>query len=118
MPKLFEYGLLNVRDVQYEVWKEGKEGASGRLTDFMLNRMKGNVFHVTPKPGETVAGKLYEVTEEQAKATDEFYTDTFKRIKVEDKDNGDFEVYVLAPPEEEVQVRVKKKSKKSRKGRK
>lgn len=95
MPRLFCYGTLNIHDVQRSVWGEPKEGFMGRLLDFELKMWpKTTIFYVEPRLGETVVGKMYEITDEQMKKTDKYEGKSYKRMEIKDLVAESFYVYV------------------------
>lgn len=70
MRTVFVYNLLNVHEVQKEVWKEIKEGAPYVLEDFELKIDENHLLYLTKRMGSRVSGKLYKLTEEQLQSTD------------------------------------------------
>lgn len=70
--KLFAYGTLNLRDVQRWLWGETKQGRVAKLDDYQLNAYDNGIYYIDKKFGETVAGKIYELTEEQLESTDRY----------------------------------------------
>jgi gamma-glutamylcyclotransferase (GGCT)/AIG2-like uncharacterized protein YtfP len=97
MKKLFCYGTLNVHAVQRELWGEAKEGLPSSILDYELKMWpETTVFYVERKPGERVAGKVYELTEEQLAATDSYETSAYMRVRlpVRQGETSATEVYV------------------------
>lgn len=76
--KIFVYNTLNTHGKQREVWDEIKEGKPFVLNDYELRMFDTNEFYVVKKYGSQVAGKLYELTDEQIKATDWFMGEEFE----------------------------------------
>ncbi len=82
--KLFVYDALNVTDVQRSVWGEARQGKPAILTNYKLGLFPGtNIFHIERSVGERVAGKLYELNNDQLKASDAFVTNMYKRKTVQ-----------------------------------
>lgn len=95
MTRLFAYGLLNVHEIQRELWGEAKEGACGRIYDYELKLWpKTQIFYAEPKPGESIAGKVYELTDEQLERTDKFESDAYKRVALKRTGEADVQVYI------------------------
>jgi gamma-glutamylcyclotransferase (GGCT)/AIG2-like uncharacterized protein YtfP len=95
MPKLFCYGTLNVHEIQRSLWGEAKEGEYGRLLDYELKLWPDSfIYYIERKVGE-----MYDLTDEQLKATDKYEGSAYERITIETKfGSDDFEVYVKAQP--------------------
>lgn len=70
MPKIFAYGTLNLHDTQRWLWGEAKQGTVAQLDDYELNCYASGIYYLDKKFGETVAGKIYDLTPEQLEATD------------------------------------------------
>jgi len=84
---VFCYGTLNLHPVQQHLWGEAMSGVVTTLPDYELHSYDSNIFYVVKKFGETVAGKVYALTDEQLQATDRYEGAWYKReqIKVGDK---------------------------------
>ena len=80
--KLFAYGTLNLKDVQGWIWGEEKQGVVSRLNDYRLNSYPSGIYYITKEFGETVAGKVYTLTEEQLRATDSYEGTAYSRESV------------------------------------
>lgn len=117
MPRLFCYGTLNVHEIQRALWGEAKEGEYGRLLDYELKLWpNSSIFYVERKPGESVSGKMYELTELQLKRTDAYEGPAYKRVTVKGKTTSDdFEFYVKADQEAEEEPPRVKRPKKAKK---
>lgn len=93
--KLFAYGTLNVHSIQRAVWGEAKEGKCGHIYDHELKIYSNNIFYLERKPGESVAGKVYELTEEELKATDKYETDAYERVTIRGENgNATVDTYI------------------------
>ena len=93
MTKIFCYGTLNLHEIQMYLWGETKQGAVAQLSNYELKGFSNNIFYVEKNFGETVAGKVYDLNDEQLKATDRYETSAYKREKVQ---IGGVEVEVYA----------------------
>lgn len=80
--KLFAYGTLNIHSVQRWLWGEQKEGKVAGLIDYELDRYSNNILFINRKVGESVAGKVYELTDEQLDATDSYEGEMYTRQQV------------------------------------
>lgn len=97
MIKLFAYGTLNVHSIQRDVWGEAKEGKSGHIYDYELNLWPNSyIFYAEPKPGESIPGKVYELTAKQLADTDRFETSAYKRVTLPRKvgETEDIHIYI------------------------
>lgn len=94
MPKLFCYGTLNVHEIQRILWGEVKDGIHVRLLDYELKIWpQSSIFYIEPRIGESVVGKMYNLSKKQLKTTDRYEGPSYKREKIETEDE-DFFVYV------------------------
>ncbi len=84
---LFCYGTLNLHSVQEYLWGESKSGTVAALPDYELRSYENNIFYLVKKFGESVAGKVYELTDEQLAATDGYEGKYYKKeqVKLSDK---------------------------------
>lgn len=80
--KIFSYGTLNLHDVQRYLWGEAKNGVVRALHDFELDSYDNNIFFIKKKFGESVAGKVYDLNEEQLARTDTYEGSAYTREKV------------------------------------
>lgn len=80
--KLFSYGTLQLADVQRALWGEAKRGRVARLIDYQLGSYPSNILYIEKKFGESVAGKIYELTEEQMEVTDAYEGKAYTRETV------------------------------------
>lgn len=78
--KVFIYNTLNTHEKQREIWEEVKEGKAFALDNYELRMFDTNEFYIVKKFGSQVAGKLYELTDEQMKATDWFMGEEFENF--------------------------------------
>lgn len=79
---LFSYGTLNLHEVQSYLWGEEKQGKVKQLNDYRLNVYQSGIYYIDKEFGETVAGKVYELTDEQLERTDQYEGSSYKREKV------------------------------------
>lgn len=93
--KLFNFGTLNIHLVQTDIWGETKQGKPFTLQDFELQQLVDNNFFISKKLGESVVGRMYEITDAQLKATDSYEGKGYTRIEVE-QDGETFSTYVLS----------------------
>ena len=77
--RIFAYGTLNLHDIQQWLWNEQKSGSVARLDDFELNVYPSGIYYIEKRFGETVAGKIYELTPEQMKRTDAYEGKAYTR---------------------------------------
>lgn len=82
MNKLFCYGTLNLHDVQDWLWDEQKQGLVSKLDDYVLKQYDNGIYYIDKEFGETVAGKIYEITDKQLKKTDAYETSAYTRESV------------------------------------
>ena len=80
--KVFAYGTLNLHDVQMAIWGESMSGHPAFLLDYELRSYGSNIFYIVKKFGETVSGKIYELTKEQLDATDAYEGGAYERVQV------------------------------------
>lgn len=80
--KLFSYGTLNLHDVQSWLWSEEKQGRATVLNDYRLDAYESGIYYIEKEFGETVAGKVYEITDEQLKRTDAYEGNAYSRENV------------------------------------
>lgn len=83
MPKIFSYGTLNLHHIQYGLWGETKSGKVSKLDNYELKVFQNGIYYVEKNFGETVAGKVYELTKEQLEATDHYETEAYVKHEVE-----------------------------------
>lgn len=101
--RVFSYGTLNLHDVQNWLWGEEKNGKVKQLNDYRLNTYDNGIYYITKEFGETVAGKVYEITDEQLERTDSYEGKAYTREKV--TIDGDIvNVYVRSTQKDESQV--------------
>lgn len=77
--RVFAYGTLNLDTVQRYLWGEAKRGVVAQLDDYKLHSYDSNIFYLKKEFGETVAGKIYELTNEQLKRTDMYEGSAYKK---------------------------------------
>ena len=82
MSKLFAYGTLNLHGIQALVWGERKNGVVKELQDYRLDIFPEGIYYIDKEFGETVAGKVYELTDEQLKNTDKYEGSAYTREQV------------------------------------
>ena len=80
--RVFAYGTLNLSDVQTWLWGEEKQGRVKQLDDFKLHSHPSGIYYIDKEFGETVAGKVYELTDKQLKATDSYEGKVYTREQV------------------------------------
>lgn len=80
--RVFAYGTLNLHDVQSYLWGEEKQGRVKQLDDYRLNCYDNGIYYIDKEFGETVAGKVYELSDEQLKATDRYEGKAYSRERV------------------------------------
>ena len=80
--RVFAYGTLNLSDVQTWLWGEEKQGKVRQLDDYKLHSYPSGIYYIDKEFGETVAGKVYELTDEQLKKTDKYEGSAYTREKV------------------------------------
>lgn len=80
--RIFAYGTLNLHEVQDWLWGEEKQGRVKQLDDYRLNSYPSGIYYITKEFGETVAGKVYEINDEQLKRTDAYEGAAYTREKV------------------------------------
>ena len=80
--RVFAYGTLNLSDVQTLLWGEEKQGRVKQLDDFKLHSYPSGIYYIDKEFGETVAGKVYELTDKQLKATDSYEGNAYTRERV------------------------------------
>lgn len=80
--RVFAYGTLNLHEVQSWLWGEEKQGRVKQLDDYKLSCYDSGIYYITKEFGETVAGKVYELTDEQLKRTDQYEGAAYTREKV------------------------------------
>lgn len=100
--RLFCYGTLNIHSIQRAIWGEAKDGKTGRILDYELKMFPGStIFYVERKLGECVAGKVYELTDDQLKSTDMYEGKGYKRVSLLKNGIADVEVYVAVKEDKE-----------------
>lgn len=100
------------------MWGEVKEGVVKSLVDFELNLWpKSLVPYAEFAMGESVAGKVYEVTHEQLMATDNYQTDKFVRASRMQPNNNvlDFYFYMRNTGEKAPEIKAAGKVKRGKK---
>lgn len=90
--RLFVFDNLNIHSYQREYWKEVKMGIPFVLLDYELKAYENGVQYIEKKMGESVSGKVYELTEEQLKETDWYETENNERVPVTQDGKG-IEIY-------------------------
>ena len=80
--RVFAYGTLNLSDVQAWLWGEEKQGRVKQLDDYKLHSYPSGIYYIDKEFGETVAGKVYELTDEQLIATDRYEGSAYSRERV------------------------------------
>jgi len=101
--RVFSYGTLNLHDVQNWLWGEEKNGKVKQLNDYRLNTYDNGIYYITKEFGETVAGKVYEITDEQLERTDAYEGKAYTRERV--TIDGDIvNVYVRSTQKDESQT--------------
>ena len=80
--KVFAYGTLMLHDIQVMLWGETMSGHPAFLLDYELRSYRSNIFYIVKKFGETVSGKIYELTKEQLEATDAYEGGAYERVQV------------------------------------
>lgn len=80
--RVFAYGTLNLSYVQMHLWGEEKQGRVRQLDDYKLHSYPSGIYYIDKEFGETVAGKVYELTDEQLKATDRYEGSAYSREQV------------------------------------
>ena len=80
--RVFAYGTLNLHEVQSWLWGEEKQGRVKQLDDYRLNAYESGIYYITKEFGETVAGKVYELTDEQLERTDAYEGKAYSRERV------------------------------------
>ena len=107
---LFSYGTLQLAEVQMAQFKrllDGEDDAMPRfaqamveITDPEVLRKSGQRFHPivseTGNPADSVAGKVFAVTDAELAAADEYEVDDYKRVLVRLASGRDAWVYVQA----------------------
>lgn len=97
LTKVFIYDNLNVHEVQRDIWKEAKQGVPFTLFDYELKTYEDGIQYIEKMMGEKVAGKLYELDEDQLKNTDWYENEDSERIRVNQTTDSVFtalEIYV------------------------
>ena len=80
--RVFAYDTLNLHPVQSWLWGEEKQGRVKQLDDYRLNTYDSGIYYIEKEFGETVAGKVYELTDEQLKRTDAYGGAAYTREQV------------------------------------
>ena len=86
MEKLFVYGTLQDPNVQQKVIGRVTELTDAILENYMKREViiNGTTYPIAmPSDGETVSGKILEVTPEELILIDEYETVSYKRVEVE-----------------------------------
>jgi gamma-glutamylcyclotransferase (GGCT)/AIG2-like uncharacterized protein YtfP len=110
VPRLFSYGTLQQANVQIETFARLLEGQSDRLpgyrremvriTDPAVIAASGADHHPivmeTGDAADAVAGTVFEVTEAELAAADDYEVDDYKRVSVRLTSGLDAWVYVKA----------------------
>lgn len=79
MARLFCYGTLNLHSFQTMVWGEQMHGKVQELQNHKLGIFDSGYFYVDKEFGESVAGKVYKLTDEQLEATDKYEGPSYER---------------------------------------
>ena len=101
--RVFAYGTLNLHEVQTWLWGEEKQGRVKQLDDYRLNTYENGIYYITKEFGETVAGKVYEISDEQLKRTDAYEGKAYTRERVT-IDGEIVNVYVRSNKKDESKV--------------
>lgn len=101
--RIFAYGTLNLHEVQDWLWGEEKTGRVKQLDDYRLNSYPSGIYYIEKEFGETVAGKVYEIDDEQLKRTDAYEGAAYTREQVT-IDGELVNVYVRSKEKDESKV--------------
>lgn len=108
MPYLFSYGTLQQADVQIATFGRELTGEADALpryaqrdltiTDPEVVRLSGSATHpivvASADPGDQVAGMVFEVTEAELSAADDYEVSDYRRVSVTLRSGRDAWVYV------------------------
>ena len=108
---LFSYGTLQLRDVQVATYGRELEGASDVLLGYRLSPLEISDAHViavsgkavhtiaqaTGDPADRISGVVFEITEAELAATDEYEVDVYGRVLVTLESGRTAWVYVGLP---------------------
>jgi gamma-glutamylcyclotransferase (GGCT)/AIG2-like uncharacterized protein YtfP len=110
MPALFSYGTLQQREVQLANYGRELDGHSDTLAGYRLEqisiddpqvvRLSGKSVHViarqTGNADDQVAGTLFDLTDAELRATDDYEVAAYSRIEVRLESGRSAWVYVAA----------------------
>ena len=102
MPKLFSYGTLQQANVQLETFGRLLTGEPDALPGYRreMVRMTGADHHPivlkSTDPADAVAGAVFEITDTELSAADEYEVDDYKRVAVRLRSGIEAWVYVKA----------------------
>lgn len=91
---LFNFGSLNIHAIQQDVWGETMQGVPFTLEDYELKMFSDNIFFIERKLGESVVGRIYQLTDDQFTALDAYMTDKYKREDIA-QGGKKFQTYLL-----------------------
>lgn len=105
---LFSYGTLQLQKVQIETYGRILKGSEDSLMGFKLDALEitdpevlkksAQKFHPIAKksacPGDTINGKIFEITDDELKATDSYEVSYYQRVLAEFKSGQKAWVYV------------------------
>lgn len=80
---VFIYEFLNVHSIQKDIWGSSKSGKPYVLEGYELMANKDYELYIKRKIAERTIGKLYELTDEQLKETDEYMGTKRSRVYLE-----------------------------------
>ncbi|MGB8407224.1 MAG: gamma-glutamylcyclotransferase family protein [Mycobacterium sp.] len=106
---LFSYGTLRQRDVQLNTFGRELDGAVDAIVGYRLGWLtitdphvietSGSDCHPILKPGteaDSVDGSVFEITESELAAADEYEVDDYRRVQVPLRSGKQAWVYVFA----------------------
>ena len=110
MPKLFSYGTLRLREVQMAIFGRELAGSEDSLTRFRIDtididdptvvELSGKATHLvlrpTGDPADVVDGVIFELSEAELAAADEYETADYARVGATSARGVATFVYVLA----------------------
>ena len=109
VPLLFSYGTLRQRDVQIATFGREPAGTDDAIVGFALEWLtitdphvietSGSDRHPILKPGgpqDTVAGTVFDITDAELAAADEYEVDDYRRVEVPLRSGKRAWVYVFA----------------------
>lgn len=79
---------------QHSVWGEAKHGMPATLNDYRLGFSEHGYFEISKEYGEQVAGKIYDLTKEQADKTEVYENNLYDLKQVTKIDNEAVYAYV------------------------